>query len=102
VQNPDLFLLDEPFAGIDLATEKTLVELLKKLCSQGKTIIAVHHDLPTVIDYFDWGLLINMHLIACGPLTEVFHRENLLKTYGKTAPLFEEAVKLSAKNKIGL
>jgi manganese/zinc/iron transport system ATP- binding protein len=102
VQNPDLFLLDEPFAGIDLATEKILVDLLKKLSSQGKTIIVVHHDLPTVNEYFDWALLINMHLIACGPVSEVFHRENLLKTYGKTAPLFEEAVKLSAKSKIGL
>jgi manganese/zinc/iron transport system ATP- binding protein len=102
VQNPDLFLLDEPFAGIDLATEKILVDLLKKLSSQGKTIIVVHHDLPTVPEYFDWALLINRHLVACGPLSEVFHRENLLKTYGKTAPLFDEAVKLSAKSKIGL
>ena len=102
VQNPDLFLLDEPFAGIDLTTEKILVDLLKKLSSQGKTIIVVHHDLPTVNAYFDWALLINLNLIACGPVSDVFNRENLLKTYGKTAPLFEEVVKLSAKSKIGL
>ena len=102
VQNPDMFLLDEPFAGVDLATEKILIDLLKKLSSQGKTILVVHHDLPTVPQYFDWALLLNMHLIACGPLSEVFHRENLLKTYGKTAPLFAEAIHLSAKNKVGL
>jgi len=102
VQNPDLFLLDEPFAGIDLATEKMLVDLLKKLSNQGKTVIAVHHDLPTVPEYFDWALLINTHVVACGPVTDVYNRENLLKTYGKTAPLFEEAIQLSAKNKVGL
>jgi manganese/zinc/iron transport system ATP- binding protein len=102
VQNPDLFLLDEPFAGIDLATEKILVDLLKKLAGQGKTVIAVHHDLPTVPEYFDWTVLLNTHVIACGPVSAVYTRENLLKTYGKTAPLFEEAIQLSAKNKVGL
>jgi len=102
VQNPDLFLLDEPFAGIDLATEKILVDLLKKLSTQGKTIIVVHHDLPTVTEYFDWALLMNRHLVACGPISQVFHKENLLKAYGKTSSLFEEALKLSAKSKVGL
>lgn len=102
IQNPDLFLLDEPFAGIDLATEKVLVDLLKKLSSQGKTVIVVHHDLPTVSEYFDWALLINRHLVACGPVSEVYNRENLAKTYGKTASLLDEAVTLSAKRKVGL
>lgn len=102
VQNPDLFLLDEPFAGIDLATEKVLIELLKKLRDQGKTILVVHHDLPTVSEYFDWAILLNTHLIACGPLHKVFNRENLVRTYGKAAHLFGEAANLSAKNLRGL
>ena len=102
VQNPDLFLLDEPFAGIDLATEKTIIELLKKLRSSGKTIIVVHHDLPTVPDYFDWTLLLNTRLIACGPTATVFHKENLQLTFGKGAVLFEEAANLSAKSLSGL
>ncbi len=102
VQEPDVFLLDEPFAGIDLATEKTIVQLLKSLRDQGKTILVVHHDLPTVPEYFDWALLLNTRLIACGPIQSVFHAENLRKTYGKTSPLFEEATNLSAKSQSGL
>ncbi len=91
VQNPDLFLLDEPFAGIDLATEKTIIELLKKLRSLGKTVIVVHHDLPTVPEYFDWAMLLNTRLIACGPVSEVFNKENMHLTFGQGAALFEEA-----------
>jgi manganese/zinc/iron transport system ATP- binding protein len=102
VQEPDLFLLDEPFAGVDLATEKALVDLLKTLRQSGKTIVVVHHDLPTVTEYFDWALLLNTRLIACGPVEEVFHAENIRKLYGKTTPLFEEAANLSAKRQSGL
>jgi manganese/zinc/iron transport system ATP- binding protein len=100
VQNPDLFLLDEPFAGVDLATEKAIVNLLKTLRDQGKTIIVVHHDLPTVTEYFDWALLLNTRLIACGPVSEVFHKEQILAAFGKTAPLFQEATHLSAKSRV--
>lgn len=96
VQNPDLLLLDEPFSAIDLATEKSLVALLQDFTKKGKTVIAVHHDLPTVPQYFDWALLLNTRVIACGPVSEVFHPENLQKTYGKS-PLFEEAANLSAR-----
>jgi manganese/zinc/iron transport system ATP- binding protein len=102
VQNPDLFLLDEPFAGVDLATEKTIVQILKTLRDQGKTIVVVHHDLPTVEEYFDWVLLLNTRLIACGSVQEVFHKEHLAQAFGKAAPLFKEATNLSAKSRSGL
>ena len=102
VQNPDLFLLDEPFAGVDLATEKALIALLKKLRDQGKTILVVHHDLPTVSEYFDWALLLNTRLIACGAVSDVFNSKNLSQAYGKTSPLFEEAANLSATSPSGL
>lgn len=102
VQNPDLFLLDEPFAGVDLATEKALVALLKKFRDQGKTIIIVHHDLPTVGEYFDWALLLNTRLVACGAVSDVFNEKNLSQAYGKISPLFEEAANLSAKSRSGL
>jgi manganese/zinc/iron transport system ATP- binding protein len=102
VQDPDLFLLDEPFAGVDLSTEKILIALLKQLRDRGKTVIVVHHDLPTVTEYFDWTLLLNTRLIACGPVAEVFHKENISRTFGKSAPLFEEAVNLSLKHRRGL
>lgn len=102
VQNADLILLDEPFAGVDLATEKAIMEILKRQKAAGKTILIVHHDLPTVPEYFDWALLLHTRLFACGPVSEVFHRENLGKIFGKEHTLFDEATVLSAKTLSGI
>lgn len=102
VQNPEIYLLDEPFIGIDMTTEKEIVALLKQLRDSGKTILVVHHDLHTTAEYCDWALLLNTRLVACGPIKEVFTKENLCQTYGKTAPLFEEAANLSAQKFSGL
>ena len=102
VQNADLFLLDEPFAGVDLATEKALMELLRRLKSEGKTVLCVHHDLPTVEEYFDWVLLLNTRLLACGPAKEAFVKENLSRAFGKSQWLFDEAAALSAKSRSGI
>ncbi|MBS0626340.1 MAG: metal ABC transporter ATP-binding protein [Verrucomicrobia bacterium] len=96
VQNPDIFLMDEPFAGVDLTTEREIIDLLKKQKNEGKTIFIVHHDLPTVETYFDWTILLNKRLIACGPTSEVFCPDNLAKAFGKTPTLFDEAASLSA------
>lgn len=82
IQEADLYIMDEPFKGVDAQTEKTIVSLLKGLQSQGKTVIVVHHDLQTVEAYFDWVTFINLEVIASGPESEVFHQENLRKTYG--------------------
>lgn len=101
VQNPDVYLLDEPFAGVDLATEKTIMSLLKKEKEKGKSIFVVHHDLPTVKEYFDWALLLNKRLIACGPITDAFTQENLDRAFGKGQQLFSEAAALSAKSLTG-
>lgn len=98
VQDADLFLLDEPFAGIDLATEKTLLNLFSKLKAQGKTIVMVHHDLITAQKVFDWLVLLNTCLIASGPTQEVLTSQNLAKTYGRGSRLLDEAV-LMANNK---
>jgi manganese/zinc/iron transport system ATP- binding protein len=97
LQEADIYFMDEPFAGIDLATEKTIMNILRKLKSEGKTVFVVHHDLNTVESYFDWAILLNMHLIACGPVHEVFNAENLNATYGKSFSLFDEALKLSRR-----
>lgn len=102
VQDADVFLLDEPFAGVDLATEKAIIALLKKLQAQGKTILIVHHDLERVEEYFDWALLLNNRLQAAGPVKEVFTRENLIKAFGKSQSLFSEAADLSAKSMSGI
>lgn len=102
VQDADLFLLDEPFAGIDLATEKTLLNLFSKLKAQGKTIIMVHHDLITAQKVFDWLILLNTCLIAAGPTNDVLNSQNLAKTYGHGARLLDEAVLLAQNRGSGL
>ncbi len=81
-QDADLYLLDEPFAGVDAATEKAIIDVLKSLKSEGRTVIAVHHDLATVADYFDHVFLINVRKVAEGPVANTFTVENLQKTYG--------------------
>lgn len=90
VQQPEIYLMDEPFSGVDLATEKTIVTLLKKLQTEGKTIVLVHHDLYSVSRYFDYGVLLSTALVASGPIEEIFVRENLLKTYGEHFSFFED------------
>jgi manganese/zinc/iron transport system ATP- binding protein len=101
VQDADLFLLDEPFAGVDLATEKAIIALLQKQKEQGKTVLIVHHDLPSVEEYFDWALLLNTRLLACGPLKTAFTAENIARAFGKNQLLFDEAANLSAKSLSG-
>lgn len=102
VQDADLFLLDEPFVGVDLATEKAIMAILRKVKEQGKTVLIVHHDLPSVEEYFDWTLLLNTRLLGCGPVKEVFTRDNLARAFGKSQLLFDEAANLSAKSISGI
>lgn len=82
VQDADVFLMDEPFQGVDATTERAIVDLLRALREDGKTVIVVHHDLQTVTEYFDRVLLLNVRRIAAGPVEEVFNEENLRATYG--------------------
>ncbi|TNC47983.1 metal ABC transporter ATP-binding protein [Rubellimicrobium rubrum] len=81
-QGADLFLLDEPFAGVDAATEATIMSVLKSLRDEGKSVVCVHHDLSTVADYFDRLLLLNRRVLAEGPVDLVLTDRNLQATYG--------------------
>nr|WP_082310955.1 metal ABC transporter ATP-binding protein [Paenibacillus sp. FJAT-27812] len=81
-QDAKLYFMDEPFAGVDAATEKAIITLLQELKLQGKTVIVVHHDLATVQDYFDSVLLLNVELQAYGPTEQTFTQEKLQRTYG--------------------
>ncbi|MFC0219592.1 metal ABC transporter ATP-binding protein [Pseudochelatococcus lubricantis] len=81
-QETDLYIMDEPFAGVDAVTERAIIAVLKDLKAAGKTIICVHHDLGTVTEYFDHVLLINVRRVAAGPVDEVFTIDNLQETYG--------------------
>lgn len=82
VQDSTVYLMDEPFQGVDATTERAIVDLLQELRANGKTVVVVHHDLQTVTDYFDWVMLLNIRRIASGPVEETFTPENLRETYG--------------------
>jgi manganese/zinc/iron transport system ATP- binding protein len=90
-QDARLYFMDEPFAGVDAATERAIVDVLRDLRSQGRTVLAVHHDLQTVPDYFDHVLLLNMRLVASGPVASTFTAENLQRTYGGRLTILDEA-----------
>lgn len=102
LQEADIYFMDEPFIGVDLATEMVIVQLLQQLRAKGKTVFVVHHDLNTVENYFDWVILLNMRLIAYGPKSEYFTPEYLNETYGKSYALFDEALKLSQQKQAGI
>ena len=80
-QDADIYFMDEPFQGVDVKTEKAIVELFKKLKAENKTVIVVHHDLNTVKMYFDWVMLLNVKIVASGPIEAVYTRDNIAKTY---------------------
>ncbi|MFC0214238.1 metal ABC transporter ATP-binding protein [Paenibacillus chartarius] len=88
-QDAQLYFMDEPFAGVDAATEKAIITLLNELKRQGKTVLVVHHDLATVNEYFDWVLMLNVQLQAFGPTQETFTKANLQRTYGGKLAMVE-------------
>jgi manganese/zinc/iron transport system ATP- binding protein len=90
-QEARLYFMDEPFAGVDAATEGAIVDVLRRLKTEGRTVIVVHHDLQTVRDYFDHLLLLNMRVIAAGPVAAIFTADNLRRTYGGRLALLDEA-----------
>ncbi len=91
VQDADLYMLDEPMAGVDATTERIIIDLLRQLVARGKTVLVVHHDLQTVTDYFDWMLILNVRVIAQGPVGEVYTGENLKAAYGGRVALLRDA-----------
>ncbi|MCF8230969.1 MAG: metal ABC transporter ATP-binding protein [Bacteroidales bacterium] len=89
LENAEIYFMDEPFQGVDAITEKAIIKLLKELGSQGKTVIAVHHDLQSVPEYFDWVTFLNVKKVAAGPVKDIFNDDNLTKTYGINFQLSE-------------
>ncbi|MSR58524.1 MAG: metal ABC transporter ATP-binding protein [Planctomycetaceae bacterium] len=90
-QQSRIYLLDEPFVGVDAATESAIIELLRSMKREGRTLLVVHHDLQTVPQYFDSLLMLNMRLVAFGPTQEVFTEVLLQKTYGGRLTILSEA-----------
>lgn len=88
-QQADLYLMDEPFAGVDASAESSILALLQEMRAEEKTIMVVHHDLQSAYEYFDWVILLNMRLIASGPKEDVFTPELLQETYGGKLTLLD-------------
>jgi manganese/zinc/iron transport system ATP- binding protein len=96
-QEAQLYFMDEPFAGVDAATETAIVDVLQRLKEAGRTVVVVHHDLQTVEDYFDHLLLLNGRVVAAGPVGPTFTRANLQTTYGGRLTFLEEAADALAR-----
>jgi len=99
-QEADIYFMDEPFAGVDAATEAAILGLLHELAEQKKTVVVVHHDLQTAAEFFDWIVLLNMRLVACGPIEQVFTNELLQQTYGGKLTVLSEVGELVRKRQI--
>ena len=86
VQDAQIYLMDEPFQGVDAKTERAIVTVLQALRGDGRTVVAVHHALQTVPEYFDWAAILNVEKVASGPVDEIFTEENLRIAYGGRVP----------------
>ena len=100
-QDARVYLMDEPFAGVDAATEAAIFEVLRELRASGRTVVVVHHDLQTVEEYFDHVLLLHLRLVAAGSIETTFTRENLLATYGGRLTLLDEAAEAVRRGSVG-
>ena len=98
-QDARLYFMDEPFAGVDATTERAILALLQGLRERGRTVVAVHHDLQTVAEYFDDVVLLNARLVAVGPIADVFSTENLQRTYGGRLTVLTQATEALLKQR---
>jgi manganese/zinc/iron transport system ATP- binding protein len=96
-QQADLYLMDEPFAGVDMATETAIFQLLQEMAAAGKTVLVVHHDIHSAMNFFDWVIMLNLHLVASGPKEQVMTEELLRKTYGGKLNLLTQVTDLIRK-----
>jgi manganese/zinc/iron transport system ATP- binding protein len=99
-QEAKLYFMDEPFAGVDAATETAIVDVLRRLKDEGRTVVVVHHDLQTVPEYFEHVLLLNGRVVAAGPVREAFTPDNLRRTYGGRLTLLDDAATALAQGSL--
>jgi manganese/zinc/iron transport system ATP- binding protein len=91
-QDAQIYFMDEPFAGVDATTERAIVDIMRTLRQAGKTLVVVHHNLETVPEYFDWVILLNIRVIANGPVGDVFTREAIQSAYGGRIAFLPESI----------
>lgn len=101
-QEADVYFMDEPFVGVDIATENALMAIFRGLIKEGKTLFVVHHDLNTVERSFDWVMLLNISLVSSGPTREAFTAKTLNMCYGKSFALLDEVLKISQSKSTGI
>lgn len=89
-QQAKLYLMDEPFAGVDMSTEKAIIKIFQQLKSESQTLVCVHHDLNTLRDYFDWVVMVNGGLIANGPMDQTLTLDNLDRTFQGRLPILDK------------
>jgi manganese/iron transport system ATP-binding protein/manganese/zinc/iron transport system ATP- binding protein len=89
-QGADILLLDEPFAGVDAATERAILEVLERARAAGKTLVVVHHDLTTAAEYFDKLILLKQRLYAYGPPRAVLQEDLLSQVYDGRLRIFSD------------
>ncbi len=89
-QGAEIYLLDEPFVGVDATTEKKIILVMKKLAEEGKTVLIIHHDLSTVPTYFDQVIMLNQRLVAFGKTEAVFTEDNISKAYSGQLPILHQ------------
>ncbi len=99
-QEADLYFMDEPFSGVDAATESAILSILQEMTAQHKTVVVVHHDLQSAAEFFDWIVLLNMRLVASGPIDQVFTPRLLQETYGGKLTVLSEVGELVRKRQI--
>lgn len=100
-QNAELYLMDEPFAGVDATTEKSIMDLLESMKADGKTIVVVHHDLQTVRNYFDYLVFMNTRLVSSGYTKDVFKQDVLEETYGGQLSILSQVLNILKESEIG-
>lgn len=99
-QEADLYFMDESFAGVDAATEAAILSIMQEMTVKGKTVVVVHHDLQSAAEFFDWIVLLNMRLVASGPIDRVFTNDLLQDTYGGKLTVLAEVGELVRKRQI--
>jgi manganese/zinc/iron transport system ATP- binding protein len=99
-QEARLYFMDEPFAGVDAATETAIVDVLRRLKDEGRTVVVVHHDLQTVPEYFEHVMLLNGRVVAAGPVDEAFTPDNLRRTYGGRLTVLDDAATALAQRSL--
>jgi manganese/zinc/iron transport system ATP- binding protein len=100
-QDAKIYLMDEPFASVDAATERSIINILQELRRRGRTVVVIHHDLQTVAEYFDWLVMLNMRVVAQGATPEVLTQDNLSRTYGGRLNLLSKVADLIAGQQPG-